>query len=92
MKTIVLTTIQVGNQLANVASVNEPNKHQVGDLVSNAIRSLEIEGQLYYEKYVDLGHGDKRYIFSIGDKRAIAEVRRLPLNEFSKQPSEYVFD
>lgn len=89
MKTIVLTTIQVGQQVANVASVNEPNKQQAAELVA---RSLELEDQLSYEKYVDLGHGDKAYIFSISGKRAIAEVKRLPLNEFSKQPTEYTFD
>lgn len=92
MKTIVLTTIEVGQQVANVASVNEPNKQQVAELVSKVARSLELEDQLSYEKYVDLGHGDKGYIFSISGKRAIAEVKRLPLNEFSKQPTEYTFD
>jgi hypothetical protein len=92
MRTIVLTTVQVGQQIAHVASVNEPNKIQVAELVSELVGDLKLEGQLSYEEYLNLGHGDKGYIYSIGGRKAIVEVKRLPLNEFSKQPVEYSFD
>jgi len=88
MKNVIITSIYIKNYPIHTASVNEPNKNQITELVRNAATKIKLDGTVSYQEYHDLGNGDKGYSFLVGETKVGVIVRRLPILKFGKGENE----
>ncbi|AYB37577.1 hypothetical protein [Brevibacillus laterosporus] len=91
MKNVIITTVHINGYPVHTASVNEPNKSQIASLIQQFKESFKLEGNLVYQKYDDLKHGDKAYSYLMGDNKILVVVRRLPILKFNKDSDGYTF-